>query len=50
MTQMEVYNVIYKENMKTFMDEGKTADKASRLANVIAVKSAWIEYNKNKKG
>ena len=47
MTQREVYNLIYAytRSQNTNLSE----DKASRLANIIAVKTTWQSYNNRRK-
>ena len=45
MTQLEVYNEIYKANKEIFIEQDMTEDKASRRANKIAVQRTWAVYN-----
>jgi len=44
----ESYNYIYVLRKTYYLTEGKTEDKASRLANMDAVKNNWKVFLKNK--
>lgn len=47
---IEMYNHIYQNYKYFYMTrDNLSEDKASRLANIIAVKTTWIEYNKQNK-
>ncbi len=43
-----LYNEIYHHVMSFHIMRGETQDKASRLANIYAVKNTWSTYNENK--
>jgi hypothetical protein len=47
MTQREVYNLIYAHIR--CQNTNLSEDKASRLANIIAVKTTWRSYNNPRK-
>jgi len=43
-TQMQIYNEIYEKAKEAYIDGGQTLDKASRLANMYAVKNTRSTY------
>jgi len=47
LTQREIYNKIYNNKLREFTITG-SVDKASRLANVFAVKYTWEFFNEQR--
>ena len=45
LTIKEVYEMIYKFNLKKYKDLGYHDELASRTANIIAVKTTWEKCN-----
>jgi hypothetical protein len=42
---LEVYNEIYSNTKRVFLEQGETEYKASRMANKMAVQNTWNSYN-----
>lgn len=45
MTPIDIYKTIYAKEFKRYLKLLYTDDKASRLANIYAVKNTWKYYN-----
>jgi len=45
LTIREVYEMIYKFNLKKYIRLGYHNELANRKANIIAVKTTWEEFN-----